>query len=241
MNVFAIEPTNHCNAYCGFCPWPTATHDRPRGFMSLDTLARILALISSDTVAINGLGEPLIHKQCDEIVRRFTEQGVRTQLNSNGLLLNQKWYDRLLAAGLSRLIVTADYHPWGEKQIDTDPALPLELYCITREEEGHIHKELDDWAGQVGSSSRPDVPCSFIYDDWYQIQWNGDVLRCCADFNGTHKLGNIHGQWVPGGRKGRGIPLCAQCHGYHFTNALVMGDYTGEEGNATPEHLLQIE
>lgn len=232
MKIFAIEFTNHCNAKCSFCPYPTPAHTRTKGWMSRDTLERVIEIISEPkAINISGLGEPTLHKECVAYVRRLSDAGIKVQLNTNGFKLNQALYDQLHDAGLVRLIITSDYFPWRHGSIETKPSLPVNLLTISREpdfpELGQQRKPLDDWGKQVGNTNRKRVDCSFYSQDFTQICWDGTIQRCCTDFNANEPLGNIH-TWKDESWKGKGISLCAKCSGYLFTSGIVAGDFEGE-------------
>jgi hypothetical protein len=245
MKIFAIEFTNHCNAKCDFCPYPTPAHTRTKGFMSLATLHRI-AKIATEPKALNisGLGEPLMHKRCDEFIESLRYWGFQVQLNTNGKLVTQKRYDQLWKAGLNKLIITADYFPWNKDGLKTYPELPVTFFTITRPpdrpELGQVQKPLDDWAGQVGRVQREDVNCSFHAGDFVQICWDGTIQRCCCDFNANEPLGNVH-TWDGETWQGKKISLCDGCHGYIFKDGLVAGNYEGRDDIEPPKAFLQIE
>ncbi len=52
-------------------------------------------------------------------------------------------------------------------------------------------KELED-LGKV-EKYPPYMPCPFPWQ-YLVVQWNGDVVACCRDYNGTLKLGNVREQ-----------------------------------------------
>jgi len=240
MKIFSLEPTNHCNARCSFCPWPTEAHSRVRGFMSMETAQRAAEACTSKSISFAGLGEPLIHKRLDTIVKLFSDKGIKTQLNTNGHLLNQSWYDRLCDAGLTRLMVTADYFPWDEDKNIQERSLPIEFQTVVTEIEGVKQKDLDDWGGRHGSAPREHIECSHLSDGWTVVQWNGDIVRCCIDFNGEAVLGNVH-SYQEEDFRGRTVDWCEGCAGYFFKSAMVSGDYTGEKGDAAPPEFLEID
>ena len=105
-----IEATNACNLSCRTCirnVW-----QEPLGIMSDATFARVLeqiqALPSVRTVHFGGFGEPLGHPRIFEMLHAVKALGLRTELITNGTLLDEAHCDRLVAADLDLLVVSID-------------------------------------------------------------------------------------------------------------------------------------
>ena len=108
-----IEPTNACNLSCRTCvrhAW-----DEPEGFMAWDTYEAIVDGLAESggpdaggTVAFMGLGEPLLHPSFLDMVRYAKDHGLRAEVTTNALLLDEELAARLLAAGLDQLVVSID-------------------------------------------------------------------------------------------------------------------------------------
>jgi MoaA/NifB/PqqE/SkfB family radical SAM enzyme len=105
-----IEPTNACNLDCATCfrhGW-----DEPIGRMSEASFAAILdglaALDELPTVYFGGIGEPLSHRQTVSWVAQAHALGARTELITNGMLLNERMEGELIGAGLDLLWVSID-------------------------------------------------------------------------------------------------------------------------------------
>jgi MoaA/NifB/PqqE/SkfB family radical SAM enzyme len=105
-----IELTNRCNALCGFCPRDAMPE---QGFMRGDvfeqslaravefqTLARGLPTPLDATVVFCGTGEPLVHRNTEQYVRRVREAGLACEVSTNGSLLSRERALELLEAGL---------------------------------------------------------------------------------------------------------------------------------------------
>jgi radical SAM protein with 4Fe4S-binding SPASM domain len=104
-----IEVTNKCNLACPFC---AQVHSRYKkmGFMDLNLCKRII-----DEGSQNGAyackfslrGEPLLHKQIDQMVKYAKEKGfIDVYLNTNATLLNEDMIFRLIDAGLDRISIS---------------------------------------------------------------------------------------------------------------------------------------
>jgi MoaA/NifB/PqqE/SkfB family radical SAM enzyme len=101
-----IVPIRRCNLSCTYCnefdssspPVPTA-----------EMLNRIdlLAALGTAVVTISG-GEPLLHPELDQIIRRIRRHGMLAGLITNGYLLTPERIERLNRAGLDQLQISID-------------------------------------------------------------------------------------------------------------------------------------
>lgn len=105
-----IEPTNACNLDCATCfrhGW-----DEPVGRMSDAAFDAILAGLAAfdplPTVYFGGIGEPLAHRRTVAWVAQAHALGARTELITNGTLLNEHVARGLIDAGLDLLWVSID-------------------------------------------------------------------------------------------------------------------------------------
>jgi radical SAM protein with 4Fe4S-binding SPASM domain len=109
-----IESTNCCNLKCIMCPHsnPTREFKKSLGFMDIDLFKKIIdegAKRGLYSIKLNWRGEPLVHKKCDEMVEYAKKKGIlEVQFNTNGLLLNKELSERLINAGLDRIIFSVD-------------------------------------------------------------------------------------------------------------------------------------
>src|SRR5688500_594955 len=67
----------------------------------------LLAALGTATVTISG-GEPLLHPELDQIIRRIRSQGMLAGLITNGYLLTLKRIELLNYAGLDHLQISID-------------------------------------------------------------------------------------------------------------------------------------
>ncbi|MCI7569594.1 MAG: SPASM domain-containing protein [Desulfovibrio sp.] len=104
-----IEPTSRCNLRCAMC-FRKSWIDETAGDMSETTFQRTLAHLpeSVETVFFGGMGEPLAHAHITEMVRAVAAAGRRTELLSNGSLLDGARAEALLDAGLDMLWLSVD-------------------------------------------------------------------------------------------------------------------------------------
>jgi len=101
-----IIPVRRCNLACKYCnefddfspPVPT-----PTMFARLDKLAQL----GTSVVTISG-GEPLLHPELDQIIRRIRSHGMIAGLITNGYFLVPERVERLNRAGLEWLQISID-------------------------------------------------------------------------------------------------------------------------------------
>ena len=108
-----IEPTTACNLHCPICvhnSW-----DEPGGTMTIADYRQFIEGLRQvptlNTVAFWGLGEPLTHSDIVEMVAIAGELGAKTELVTNGVLLDAEVAKGLILAGLSTLV-----YLWTERQ-----------------------------------------------------------------------------------------------------------------------------
>ncbi len=101
-----IIPIRRCNLACEYCneyddfskPVPAETM-----FQRVDKLAEL----GTSVITISG-GEPLLHPELDEIIRRIRKRGMVAGLITNGYLLVAERIQRLNRAGLEWLQISID-------------------------------------------------------------------------------------------------------------------------------------
>ena len=101
-----VIPVRRCNLACKYCneyddfskPVPTDTM-----FRRVDKLAAL----GTSVITISG-GEPLLHPELDEIIRRIRKCGMITGLITNGYLLTAERIQKLNRAGLEWLQISID-------------------------------------------------------------------------------------------------------------------------------------
>jgi MoaA/NifB/PqqE/SkfB family radical SAM enzyme len=101
-----IVPMRRCNLACAYCnEYDAVSAPVPTDVM----LRRIdrLGEFGTGIVTISG-GEPLMHPDLDEIIRRVRSNGMLSGLISNGYLMNPARIERLNEAGLQYLQISID-------------------------------------------------------------------------------------------------------------------------------------
>ncbi len=106
-----IEVTNYCNSLCISCP---LTYDHflpfePKHHLSWENFRHIVdQLPVIERAVLHGIGEPLLNRELPRFVEHLKQRGAYVLFNSNGLLLDERRADALVAAGLDELRVSLD-------------------------------------------------------------------------------------------------------------------------------------
>ena len=101
-----IIPIRRCNLSCTYCnEFDSVSEPVPLGEM----IRRVdrLAALGTATITISG-GEPLLHPELDEIIRRIRSHGMLAGLITNGYRLTEKRIKELNQAGLDHLQISID-------------------------------------------------------------------------------------------------------------------------------------
>lgn len=103
-----LEITNHCNSTCTICP--RSKLSRPKGFISEATfniLINELKTLPINEVEICGVGEPLLHKNVAEYIKRLKSIGIRkVKIVTNASLLTKDKARELVEAGLDSIMIS---------------------------------------------------------------------------------------------------------------------------------------
>ena len=104
-----LIPIRRCNLSCAYC---NEYDDHSLPVPTRDLIRRIdrLAALGTGVVTLSG-GEPLLHPDLDEIIRRIRGHGVIATLITNGYLLSRDRIRRLNRAGLDHLQICSAIPP----------------------------------------------------------------------------------------------------------------------------------
>jgi MoaA/NifB/PqqE/SkfB family radical SAM enzyme len=101
-----IIPIRRCNIDCGYCN----EYDKVSPPIPADTMKRRidkLAELGTSVVAFSG-GEPMLHPDLDDLIRRIRRHGMMAGLITNGYFLVPKRIEQLNDAGLDFLQISID-------------------------------------------------------------------------------------------------------------------------------------
>ena len=115
FKVFQIEINSSCNMECIFCAYPLRS--TPKISMSLDQIKTIIDQAVEDGslrfIAFQHYSEPLLHRDLFAAIDYAREQKIKTQVITNGLLLNDVNIDKVLFH--SPDILRLSYHTTDEE------------------------------------------------------------------------------------------------------------------------------
>jgi MoaA/NifB/PqqE/SkfB family radical SAM enzyme len=101
-----IVPIRRCNLACAYCNEFDA-FSPPVPLVEMIKRVDLLSALGTTIVTISG-GEPMLHPDLDEIIRRIRRNGAIATLITNGYLLTAERIQRLNRAGLDYLQISID-------------------------------------------------------------------------------------------------------------------------------------
>lgn len=236
--IYAMETTNYCNAKCTYCP-----HDkmhRTLGFVSMPTVQKVFNYckeIGQEYLALHHMGEPLLHPHIEDIIKLFESGGIKTEFSTNGILLI-KHGRKVLEAGLTRLRIAVDYSYDSlhyinnlrgflklSREFDTETRIhtitgnDLEVFKGINQKVILENKQFDNWAGAVKGEStlEPSKDCYFKKYNYVVMLWDGRIVPCCMDYDGSHPIGTIDGIRSIG--QNNWVDLCKNCANMQFAES----------------------
>lgn len=122
FNRIHIEISNACNLQCSFCPEVL----RKKDYMSVSKFKVILDRVSPFTreISLHLMGEPLMHRQLDQILDAAFSAGMPVNLTTNGVLLNEAKEVLLLHSAIRQINFSLQSYP--DNFPERNPALYLE-------------------------------------------------------------------------------------------------------------------
>ena len=101
-----IIPIRRCNLSCAYCN-EFDSHSKPVPLQEMYRRIDRLASFGITIITISG-GEPMLHPELDQVIRRIRNHGVLAGLITNGYLLTAKRIELLNRAGLDHLQISID-------------------------------------------------------------------------------------------------------------------------------------
>ncbi|MEW5797313.1 MAG: radical SAM protein [Candidatus Zixiibacteriota bacterium] len=107
-DIVGWEITRQCNLRCAHCF--TAATRRPVGELTDDECRAIIDAMAEVGVKMIGWtgGEPLLRKDLEELTEYAWSRNVRSNITTNGVLLNEERAERLIAAGCHTVQISLD-------------------------------------------------------------------------------------------------------------------------------------
>ncbi len=107
-----LEATSNCNLKCEMCPQSFAPDKFKRGYMEMKLFKKIIDEGSKNglkSIKLNWRGEPLLHPKIPEMIKYAKDKGIiEVMFNTNGQLLNPELSEKIIDAGLDKIIFSMD-------------------------------------------------------------------------------------------------------------------------------------
>jgi MoaA/NifB/PqqE/SkfB family radical SAM enzyme len=96
-----IEISNVCNLQCTFCP----EVEQDKRFMGTELFKKVARAVAplTEEVCFHLMGEPLLHPEFEPYLEFCHTQGIRVNLTTNGILLNEERMKALMNPALSQI------------------------------------------------------------------------------------------------------------------------------------------
>jgi MoaA/NifB/PqqE/SkfB family radical SAM enzyme len=141
-----IELTNDCNFGCPHCPRTALNRGRTLGHMDVDVFKKIVEESRSraSEVKLIGMGEPALHPQIEAIMTILKGSGFKTQLFTNGTLLEKHDPQTILSWEANEIVVSID----GTDARSYERLRPGGRYQALCENVKAFRAERDRWPGR---------------------------------------------------------------------------------------------
>ena len=107
--IVTVEPSNTCNSSCVMCPYPKMT--RPKTVMPMDLFKKVVDECVSNGINkfnLNFYNEPFLDPMIFDRIEYLRLKSVRTQLFSNGSVLDDDKIDKIIKSGLNDIKFSVD-------------------------------------------------------------------------------------------------------------------------------------
>lgn len=106
--AIGVEITNYCNLNCPECSTGSGQMTRPQGFMDLKLFDKIIDELKNSLyfITLNFQGESMMHPSFHNFIMK--SKGIRSVLSTNGHFLSRENAEKIVRAGLKKLIVSLD-------------------------------------------------------------------------------------------------------------------------------------
>lgn len=108
--AISIEPTTACNLRCPECPSGLRSFTRPRGTLNPESFGKTIDELSPTLsyLIFYFQGEPFLHKQIFELIRKAADKKIYTATSTNAHFLDKENARKTVESGLHRCIISID-------------------------------------------------------------------------------------------------------------------------------------
>jgi MoaA/NifB/PqqE/SkfB family radical SAM enzyme len=132
-----IIPMRRCNLACAYCN-EFDDNSKPVPLETMYERLGHLARLGTSVVTISG-GEPILHPELDEIIRRIRHHGMIAGLITNGYLLTAERIQRLNRAGLDHMQISIDNVMPDEVSKKSLKVLDKKLQLLSEHADFHVN------------------------------------------------------------------------------------------------------
>ncbi len=196
FKIVEIEVNSYCNRKCSYCP-NSRYKRKENGEMTEETFHKIIEQLErihfTGRISYHFYGEPLLCKNLIPFVRYTKEKlpETRAVLYSNGDFIDENMAEKLLDAGIDRMVVTnhdGEGNQFGLRYQKFPPEIMERVEYLQQEE-----LELTNRGGlltEVGGAAKTDEIC-FVPTTLIVVTLLGNVLPCFEDYEQKNVMGNI--------------------------------------------------
>jgi len=185
FSIFELNITPYCTRHCDYCPRGHGYTDSGNS-MVLEDASKIVDELADiyfrGLLVISGMGEPLLHPYWDAFSEIITNGYWKTQLITNGDLLEN-----------SSQVKSFDFVSISLNQPNEQKFIGMLEgkvdYEIRQRYLGDFSAKTNR-AGYLGGAGNSDRPCNYpMYH--MLINHDGRAFSCCHDWTNTFSLGNV--------------------------------------------------
>ena len=105
-----IDPCNHCNLNCPFCPTGQKRGVRTKGKLKLEDFKETIDILGPYLIHIDlvNWGEPLLNENISDMVKHAKQYGADIKIDTNLSYLNEVSAEKLIRSGLDKIVVSMD-------------------------------------------------------------------------------------------------------------------------------------
>ena len=258
LTTAGIETNNTCNLKCSHCPTPREMKRKKGHMSLATFKQFIDLNHELERIYLTNWGEPLIHPEIVEMIRYAHSKGKHTAITTNGTTLDRELSRDLIESGLDLLKVSVDgnketyqkIRDYSYEKVESNIMEFLDVrnslgkktwievsMLVFEETQNEIEQFLKKWEPHMDFVNlqpkfftikrKKYKPCR---DLWriLVVLWNGDVVPCCADYEGILTLGDAKKTNLQGIFKSQAMKdlrkkhlkkkppsLCASCSSYY--------------------------
>ena len=190
-----FEISNMCNKHCVKCPrnFSERKNNNRFGMLSTEVFCKTIDELKEHNyigdIGFSLYSEPIMDPRLFSLIKYTKDtldNNCRTHIVSNGHYIDQQMLDELTLIGVDILWISA----YTQKEIDRCNALKSNI-----SEFRVLNRLTEPQRNIYNSYTREIISCSepcYAPLNLLSIDYNGNVLLCCLDYESRHIFGNIY-------------------------------------------------